>query len=195
MNGDVRMNCSAPPRCLEGILLFLLPARDRETLPGDLSEEFREHKLPQFGPVRANLWYARQVLSFAPRRFSSVLVQRPVLTLLCLFTATAGLWLGFMDWYLHHDGYADREWIAATIVGQALLTLATLHIQHLQSIRPVAMLGTVAIFWLAAKAAIATLHGPHMEGYILLVALALTIQGLLTLFTLPILQGRQRLKG
>jgi hypothetical protein len=45
-------------------LRLLLRARDRETISGDLLEEYREHVLPANGPVLARLWYLRQILSF-----------------------------------------------------------------------------------------------------------------------------------
>ena len=47
------------------LLRLLLPARDRDTISGDLLEEYREDILPAKGPFRARLWYARQVLGFA----------------------------------------------------------------------------------------------------------------------------------
>jgi hypothetical protein len=52
-----------PPRWAEWLLQATLTPRDRETIPGDLLEEYREVILPTRGRVRANLWYLRQVLS------------------------------------------------------------------------------------------------------------------------------------
>lgn len=48
----------------DSALRFLVRRRDRETIIGDLLEEYREEILPTRGPVSARLWYARQVLSF-----------------------------------------------------------------------------------------------------------------------------------
>jgi hypothetical protein len=45
-------------------LRFLLNSRDRDAISGDLLEEYREQVLPSTGPLRARLWYVRQVLSF-----------------------------------------------------------------------------------------------------------------------------------
>jgi len=183
------MNRVAPPFWLECVLLFLLPPRDRETVSGDLYEEFREQKLPELGRFRASLWYMRQVLSFAPRRFGSAFVHEPALRLLCVFTAMAGGWLGMMDLRLRHPGYAGREVIAATIVCQALLTLAGLHFRRYTFLRPLAMVGSLALFWLSGNALTATLRGAHLEGYVLLIALALIFQGVLTLSTLSRVQN------
>jgi len=50
-----------PPQWAEYVLRVLLRARDRETITGDLLEEYREVALPTLGPLRAKLWYLRQV--------------------------------------------------------------------------------------------------------------------------------------
>ena len=55
-----------PPRWAERLLLIVLPRRDRETIPGDLLEEFREVVLPSRGRIGARVWYVRQVLSLVP---------------------------------------------------------------------------------------------------------------------------------
>jgi hypothetical protein len=46
------------------VLRLLVRRRDRETISGDLLEEYREHVRPTRGPWAARLWYVRQVLSF-----------------------------------------------------------------------------------------------------------------------------------
>lgn len=45
-------------------LRLLIRRRDRETISGDLLEEYREHVLPTKGPRAARLWYLRQIVSF-----------------------------------------------------------------------------------------------------------------------------------
>ena len=51
-----------PPRCAEWMLRALLKPRDRETVTGDLLEEYREVILPARGRARAVLWYLAQML-------------------------------------------------------------------------------------------------------------------------------------
>lgn len=46
------------------VLRLVLRDRDRETISGDLLEEYYEEALPSLGALRARLWYARQVASF-----------------------------------------------------------------------------------------------------------------------------------
>jgi hypothetical protein len=177
------MNRTTPPHWLERTLRLLLTARDRETVSGDLYEEFQNRKCPHLGYFSATLWYARQALSFAPRRLGRALVQRRALALLCVFTAACGSWLGGMGLYHKHPGYAGPA-IAGTIVAQALLTLLVLGIRRFYFLRPAAMAGCLALFWLAGKAITATVRGAHLEGYVLLIALALIFQAVLTLSSL-----------
>jgi hypothetical protein len=52
-----------PPRWAEALLRLWLAPRDRDSIAGDLLEEYREVILPARGRFRARLWYLRQVLS------------------------------------------------------------------------------------------------------------------------------------
>jgi hypothetical protein len=52
-----------PPRWAEAILRLLLAPEDRETVSGDLLEEYRETIVPARGPA-ADWWYLRQAASF-----------------------------------------------------------------------------------------------------------------------------------
>src|SRR5687768_12357796 len=54
---------SNPPKWAENLLRFFLKPRDRDTVTGDLLEEYREVVLPTRGRLRAQLWYLRQALS------------------------------------------------------------------------------------------------------------------------------------
>jgi hypothetical protein len=165
----------APPYLLDCLLLFLLSPRDRETVSGDLHEEFLEVKLPELGQFRARLWYVRQVLSFVPGKAVAVLLQGPALRLLCFCTALAGGWLGMMDILLRRPGYGS----------QALLTLAALRFHRYGGLRGVAMAGSLTLLWLAGSALKAMFGGAQLEGYVLLIALALIVQAVLTVLTLP----------
>ncbi len=52
-----------PPRWADALLRSLLRPSDRESIPGDLLEEYRAAKLPALGAFRANAWYMKQVFS------------------------------------------------------------------------------------------------------------------------------------
>lgn len=53
-----------PPRWSEALLRMVLSNRDRDTVSGDLLEEYREVAVPTHGPRRARWWYRRQVAGF-----------------------------------------------------------------------------------------------------------------------------------
>ena len=52
-----------PPRLAYALLKSLLRPSDSESIPGDLLEEYREVRCPSLGPLRADVWYMKQVLS------------------------------------------------------------------------------------------------------------------------------------
>lgn len=173
-----------PPKWMEALLKSLLPERDRESVTGDLYEEFCEEMLPRLGEARARFWYMRQVLSFVPHRLT------PVLQLICSFTLLSGMWLGLMELRLRHPGYLSREWIAGLIVGQAAITLIVLNRRGAAWLRFVALAGCAGILFLSAKALIGVITGANFEGYILLIALALALQVALTLMIVPRIDWR-----
>ena len=175
----------APLSWMETLLRFLLPVRDRETVVGDLYEEFCHRRVSRQGPVRASLWYLVQVVSFVPSKCRSAFFQPRLLASLCAFTTLCGCWLGAMDFRLRHPGYLGQAGIAAGIGLQALLTLGALHFRRNPFLRYVSMIGCLVLFWLAGKALVATVRRAELEGYILLIAVALVYQASLTLGTLP----------
>jgi hypothetical protein len=52
-----------PPRWAESLLRMLLPPKDRDSVSGDLLEEYRESIVPALGG-KANGWYLRQVAGY-----------------------------------------------------------------------------------------------------------------------------------
>ena len=50
-----------PPEAAQALLHGLLPVDMRESVSGDLLEEYRESRVPAAGEFRADLWYWRQV--------------------------------------------------------------------------------------------------------------------------------------
>jgi len=57
------MTNTNPPRWAALVLNLILKDRDRESIAGDLLEEYREVILPARGPVRGHLWYLAQIVS------------------------------------------------------------------------------------------------------------------------------------
>lgn len=52
----------SPPGIATSILNLCVPANIRPHLIGDLYEEYQQERLPESGPLRANLWYWKQTL-------------------------------------------------------------------------------------------------------------------------------------
>ena len=61
------MTAMTPPRWAESLLRVVLARRDRETVSGDLLEEYRMHVVPARGRSAADGWYLRQVAGFVWR--------------------------------------------------------------------------------------------------------------------------------
>jgi hypothetical protein len=61
------MIAAMPPRWADALLKLTLDRRDRETVSGDLLEEYRDTIVPQRGQRGADAWYRRQVAGFVWR--------------------------------------------------------------------------------------------------------------------------------
>jgi hypothetical protein len=182
--GEARMMLEQPPQWLEGAPLFFLSARDRETISGDLLEEYREERVPRLGRTRANIWYMRQVISFASFGSSGGASLRAVLALVCVFVVASGLWLALMENILRHQGYPERIVIDFAIAAQGAATLIFLFIHGGAAFRLLVLAGAAGVLLLGIVAVTRTLAGPHFEGFVLIIGLGLIAQGLLTLLAL-----------
>lgn len=56
-----------PPRWAQWLLSSVLPAQTRDSVVGDLVEEYAECQVPSHGRLRADWWYLRQVAGFVWR--------------------------------------------------------------------------------------------------------------------------------
>ncbi len=179
------MNRINPPSWMEHLLRRFLPPADRETIAGDLREEFHDRAATR-GAGSAKLWYLRQIISFMPRGLAFAFGTHIPLPLLCGFTGLCALWLGAMDLRLHHS--ASQMAIAGSILGQSLVTLAALLVRFAW-LRYLSVAGCAGMLFLAGKALLGLIHGYHFEGYILLIALLLVVQSCFTIFTMPWLRA------
>jgi hypothetical protein len=59
---DQETSTTQLPQGAEKLLYFILPKDLRESLPGDLEEEYRTIMLPKFGLRFARVWYWKQVV-------------------------------------------------------------------------------------------------------------------------------------
>lgn len=165
--------------------MCFLPVRDRETISGDLLEEYSQEQVPRVGSLRANIWYVRQVISFLSIRSFGGLPMKAGLTCTSLFTAGTGSWLIVMEQILRHSGYAERTAIATCITLQGLCTLLVLMFGVGSISGAVILLSAVSLVLFGAFSMERILQSQHFEGFVLLVGLALIAQGLMTLVVVP----------
>ncbi len=107
--------------------------------------------------------------------------MKQVLQSLCVFTTAAAIWLGSMENVLKHPGYAERSVIAAGIALQSLATLLYFRLRERSGMRNFVVLGGVAAAVLGGSALTTVLQSEHFEGFALIIAAALLLQGGLTL--------------
>lgn len=55
---------ATPPAWAEGLLQFVVRRDHRDSITGDLLEEYRERMVPSRGPAAADRWYVRQMLGY-----------------------------------------------------------------------------------------------------------------------------------
>ena len=158
--------------------------RNRDVVAGDLREEYAEAQWPRVGRFRADLWYLRQVLSFVPhlswKRGPTMRILFPV----SLFTLASTIWLAVMEVTLRHPGYPARTTIALCM---ALICLATLLVRPLHlgtGAERLLWLGAVALIGVGVSAMVQLARATHFEGFVLVIAVALILQGVLMLTTL-----------
>jgi hypothetical protein len=107
--------------------------------------------------------------------------MKNALILLSLFVAAAGVWLGVMENLLRHDGYAGRTLIAACIAVQGIATLLFVLWRGRAIFRGIVMAGAAAFILFGTSAILKILRAQHFEGFVLVIGLALILQGALTL--------------
>ncbi len=185
------MNGQGPPRWAELLLEQLLRARERETVTGDLREEYAEFLVPQVGRLRANFWYLRQIYSIAQRCIREGGTMTKLLSLTSVITLVCGCWLALMECLLRHPGFATRAGVASLVAAAGLATLLV-RLLHLGA-------RSERWLWVAAAALIGlgvfsflrNARAVHFEGFVFIISIVLVLQGILMLATL----GHQRSGG
>ena len=180
-----------PPSRAEALLERLLPDHARETVVGDLREEFIESASTQRGRLRANLWYLRQVASFISWFASEGSSMTKILLPFSVLSLACACWLAVMETLLKHPGYIAR---IVTALGVVLICAATILVRMLHAgLRCERWLwwGAAALIWVGGYAFFRNAQSVHFEGFVFVISLILLLQGVLMLATL----GRTRDSG
>ena len=174
-----------PPRWAEWLLESLLPIKKREEIAGDLREEYVESMLPQRGRFRANLWYARHVLSFLPRALRESSMMGKLLIFVSGFTMICMFWLASMEMKLRHPGFGTRM---AMDLCFAVTCLAAFLVRRLAAPRNRSeaslRAGGFLMMIFGALTFLENARSAHFEGFVFVISLVLVLQGTLMVLTL-----------
>ena len=149
---------SNPPAWAEGVLRVMLGPADRETISGDLLEEYRETVRPSRGRARADAWYVRQAAGFVWRRAWPWAVS----------LAAAVVGRDVLDWRLSPTTEFYARSVASTLIAVSIFTGAgAWSAWRSRSVGAGALAGfaagaiSAAIVNVASLAQIAVWHDPH----------------------------------
>jgi hypothetical protein len=163
------------------LLVCVLPNPEDEPIVGDLIEDHHLRQASGRGPVAADTRLLLDILSFIPARLLERRWPVPALAMASAFTLLAGLWLAYMEQVLGHSGHATRSVIDLALVLGSVLILAWMVRRDRGWLRAGAALYAVAAIVLGAWEVIESLRAGHFEGFVLVIATALCLQGLLAL--------------
>ena len=127
-----------PPRWAEAWLRASLPVRDRETVSGDLLEEYRATIRPSRSQLAADIWYVGQVSVFAWR------TELWALALTSIFVGRTAL-----DWFVPVNDFAQRAETTTLMTASILLVIGASHTLRTQSISA-GVVGTATVVTLTA---------------------------------------------
>lgn len=170
-----------PPRWAEVVLERLLAARDRETIVGDLREEYAESIVARRGRLLANLWYLREVWGFPPGFVSRKGLMKRTLVSVSFFTLAAACWLTVMEFVLRHPGFLSRVSISVSIALNSLATIAILVSKSGARGERWLWAGALIVIGIGGQAFLRNAWGAHFEGFVFLISAVLLFQGVLML--------------
>jgi hypothetical protein len=163
-----------PPRWAEAILVRFLQTKDRETITGDLLEEYRDAILVGTGCFSADCRYILQVFSVLQNEVRKRTAARDVLCMTCALSIIAMARFGFVS-----PAPAAIP-VAAVFVVQSLVTIAIVA-KWRRFPQVILGFGAIAIVLGGGLALHETLVWTVFEICVALTGLALIFQGILTL--------------
>jgi hypothetical protein len=173
-----------PPRWAEALLERLLPDHARETIAGDLREEFIESVLPRKGLLGARIWYLRQVVSFVSWFAKEGTPVGKILLLVSSLSLACGCWLAVMEMLLRHPGYAGRIVTALIIIAICAGTLLARMLHAGYICERWLWLGAAGLILIGVLAFYRHAGLPHFDGFIIVIATLLVLQGILMFATM-----------
>lgn len=187
---DPGAGLKSPPQWAESVLKHVLNPRDRESILGDLLEEYREERFSNLGRARANLWYIRQMLSIAFFQAFKASPRKRSLICLCILTLAASAWFGFTETALHdetvlyHPGSDMRIVWALMLAVASLTTILYLVFPGDRHGRISVSFGAVMMLGCGIEATVLVINSTPFEWYFLLYGATLILQLVLAILTL-----------
>jgi hypothetical protein len=165
---------AGPPRWMDALLVRLVDARDRDTIPGDLLEEYRDTLLRGETRLRATAHYIRQVLSVA------VVVLRPKTSATAALGGLSTASLAGMAWFGFVTPNPTVATAAALFIAQSIVTIVVIATGGRWT-GFVLVPGAIAVALGGALSLVETLAWTAFEWKAALAGLSLLTQGLLTM--------------
>jgi hypothetical protein len=110
---------------------------------------------------------------------------RKLLLSVSAFTVLASVWFVTMDLVLKHPGYFERVWMVFFFAAQAIATIIAFASPSPRLLRALTVPGALIIGYTGLHVFLLAFRGDHnIEGYVLLMCLALVVQATLTLILL-----------
>ncbi len=110
-----------------------------------------------------------------------------------VFTGLATLWLAAMELSMKHSGYVERVWMAAFFTSQSIATVIAFATPLSRRLRSLTIPGSAVIAYMGLRVLLSTRHNRDIEGYVLIIGLALLLQALLTVAALILSETREGL--
>jgi hypothetical protein len=136
---STRLTDVSPPRFADAVLRLLLDPDDRESVSGDLLEEYRESILPVRGRLRADLWFVTEVLGFLWRNTR----------VLALVLGTSMIARTAVDWFAPTTEFHLRSAVSTWLSVGILVTAGMLAAWRGRSIAAGALAGAATTFMAA----------------------------------------------
>ena len=110
---------------------------------------------------------------------------RKLLLSVSAFTVLASVWFVTMDLVLKHPDYLERLWMVFFFAAQAIATIIAFGSPSPRLLRALTVPGALIIGYTGLHVFMLVFRGDHnIEGYVLLMCLALVLQATLTLVSL-----------
>ena len=171
---------AGPRRCWSGFCPTTRGRRSSATYARSLLNAV----LPRKGKFRARFWYIRQVVSFALWFTKEGSPVGKILLLVSSLSLACGCWLAVMEMLLRHPGYVGRIVTALIIIAICAGTILVRMLHAGYRCERWMWLGAAGLILIGVLAFFRHVRSAHFEGFVVVIALLLVLQGALMFATM-----------